>query len=46
MKKMLLLIVMAVVSLSFLVSGPALAGVTKYKVPVIADFTGPAVALV
>jgi len=41
MKKMLLLIVMAVVSLSFLVSGPALAGVIKYKVPVIADFTGP-----
>ena len=40
MKKTLLLIVMAVVSLSFLVSGPALAGDTKYKVPVISDFTG------
>ena len=40
MKKTLLLIVMTVVSLSFLVSGPALAGVTKYKVPVISDFTG------
>jgi hypothetical protein len=36
----LLLIVMTVVSLSFLVSGPALADVTKYKVPVISDFTG------
>jgi branched-chain amino acid transport system substrate-binding protein len=41
MKKTLLLIVMAVVSLSFIVSGPALAGDTKYKVPVIADFSGP-----
>lgn len=40
MKKSSLFILIAVFSLSILVSGPALAAATKYKVPVISDFTG------
>lgn len=39
MKKALLVVFVAMVSLTFMMSGQALA-VTKYKVPVISDFTG------
>jgi branched-chain amino acid transport system substrate-binding protein len=40
MKKGLLFIVVAIFALSFLVGGQAFAAVTKYKVPVISDFSG------
>ena len=40
MKKTLLFTVIAIMTVSVLVGGHAFAGVTKYKVPVISDFTG------
>ena len=40
MKKTLLVVFLAIISLGLVIPGQARAGVTNYTVPVISDFTG------